>query len=190
MYKKHAPEQLHRFDSILEKYKGRERDLYTELLVYHVGSARAQKFASSLPQLSCRICHETGHWGNECPQRASSATKYRKIKTELTDALTPGDATDEESLPDFDRDEHLRIGLFPTDVKEEEKGNETETSSSDKHVLIPKAPRPSKVSQPELYLDAPWRLQKKKSMQTVSSPRLKRSNVQVEKHKSKPFRHR
>tara|TARA_B110000971_G_C19908106_1_gene453246 strand:+ start:187 stop:552 length:366 start_codon:yes stop_codon:yes gene_type:complete len=120
---------------------------------------------------------------------------YRQVKTESTAAFPPGETAEEwlqregDALPDFDKVEPVRIGPFPNEIKEE-KGSEMDTGSSFTYVPIPKAPRPSKVSQPEQYLDAPWRLGKNKSNSKVSIPRSKVSNVQVHKHKSKPFRHR
>ena len=71
MYRKYASRQLERLDEILAEYKGREGELYRALLLKYEGGAKSGCNNNDLPANACRVCGESGHWGNECPRRTN-----------------------------------------------------------------------------------------------------------------------
>ena len=70
LYNKYSPHQLPRFDDIMKKYEGKEKELYTAMLNMHEGCAKGSCDNAELGRNVCRICGRSGHWGNECPDRA------------------------------------------------------------------------------------------------------------------------
>ena len=63
----HAKHLAVRVDELLAKYSGKEKEYYDLLRRTHAGDARCQRPKVELTTGQCRICHEEGHWGNECP---------------------------------------------------------------------------------------------------------------------------
>lgn len=72
LYQRHAPQHLARFEEILLKYKGRERELHAALRSKYETDLEAVPRTTSSKD-SCRVCGKRGHWGNECPTGAAAA---------------------------------------------------------------------------------------------------------------------
>ena len=67
--KVHRRTQLAKLDELLVMHYGKEKGYYDELVAIHQGPAKCQKDKVDLWRGQCRLCHEYGHWGNECPER-------------------------------------------------------------------------------------------------------------------------
>ena len=67
----HSRHLLPRLDELLDKYQGNEKGYYDKLIETYEGKPQTDGPKIALSG-QCRICHCSGHWGNECPQRRAT----------------------------------------------------------------------------------------------------------------------
>ena len=133
LYTKYSPHQLKRFDEIMEKYAGKEKELYRALLDRHEGRAHSTSSNEDLGRNRCRICGITGHWGNECPER-----KRRRTGPQGQD-IKDDSPVAKKARADVKTD-------IKTEVTQQQQQHKVKTEATKKEeapVPPPPAPRPS-----------------------------------------------
>jgi len=81
LYRKYSPRNVEHVEWVLvNRYKGRETELYHAFMKMHEGDSKGKFDNKSLDPTVCRICGEAGHWGNECPKK-TPAYRDRQANT-------------------------------------------------------------------------------------------------------------
>ena len=93
LYRRYSQGNVQRLDEILVKYRGREAEVYEQFQKMHVGSSKGSLPNDQLDTSSCRICGQTGHWGNECPSRYPGRPSPVEITASATAASSSAGST-------------------------------------------------------------------------------------------------